>query len=140
MNALSRSDPFTALDLHRQTHTQGTEGAFGMTTRTDSDFDRSARAPRRRKRDAARSGGPGKRAEDAITNLSAYALGLDLEYHQVSGRLLELLKGDVAADELRTLVRERDELEAAREAFRRSVAELHDLTTREAGQAAPDQP
>lgn len=112
-------------------------GRIGMATRTESDYDRSARTPRRRKREAARSSAPGKRAEDAITNLSAYALGLDLEYHQVSDRLVELLKGDVAADELRTLLRERDELEAAREAFRRSVAELHDLTRREAEQAAP---
>jgi hypothetical protein len=108
-----------------------------MTTRAESDHDHTARTTRRRKRDVSRGSDPGKRAEDAITNLSAYALGLDLEYHQASDRLLERLKGDVAADELRTLLRERDDLEAAREAFRRSVAELHDLTRREAEQAPP---
>ena len=110
-----------------------------MTIRSESDDD-GTRTPRHGKREVPPGGDPGKRAEDAITNLSAYALGLDLEYHQLSDRLLERLRGDAAADELRTLLRERDELEAAREAFRRSVGELHDLTRREAEEAAPDQP
>ena len=35
----------------------------------------------------------GKRADDAITNLSAYALKLDFEYGRLDDRLLELLKG-----------------------------------------------
>lgn len=75
----------------------------------------------------------GKRADDAITNLSAYALKLDFEYHRLDDRLLELLEGDAGgADELRGALRERDELGAAREAFRRSVAALHDLASHEA--------
>jgi hypothetical protein len=82
----------------------------------------------------------GKRADDAITNLSAYALKLDFEYHRLDDRLLELLKGGVgAAEELRALLHERDELGAAREAFRRSVAALHDLARCEAHPALSDQ-
>ena len=82
----------------------------------------------------------GKRADDAITTLSAYALKLDCEYHRIDDRLLELLKGRAGeADELHALVRERDELGAARDAFRRSVVALHDLARREAHPALTDQ-
>lgn len=71
----------------------------------------------------------GKVADDAITNLSAYALKLDVEYHRLDDRLRERLKGGAAAaEELRALLHEREELGAAREAFRRSVDSLHDLT------------
>ncbi|MGH2895242.1 MAG: hypothetical protein ACRDPM_18520 [Solirubrobacteraceae bacterium] len=87
-----------------------------------------------------RSDDAGKRADDAITNLSAYALKLDVEYHRLDDRLLEILKREpTAADELRTVLRERDDLGAAREAFRRSVSALHDLTRREAQPALSDQ-
>ena len=81
-----------------------------------------------------------KRADDAITNLSVYALKLDFEYHRVDDRLLELLRGgSETADELRVLLRERDELGAARDAFRRSVASLHDLAKRNSYSALSDQ-
>ena len=89
---------------------------------------------------AVRDDDAGKRADDAITNLSAYALKLDFEYHQLHDRLLELLKGDgAAAEELRAAMRERDELGAAREAFRGSVAALQDLTRSDAQPARSDQ-
>lgn len=82
----------------------------------------------------------GKIADDAITNLSAYALKLDVEYHRLDDRLRERLKGDAeAAEELRALLREREELGAAREAFRRSVASLHDLTRCDALSGCSDQ-
>lgn len=82
----------------------------------------------------------GKRADDAITNLSAYALKLDFEYHRLDDRLLELLRGGAPApDELRVLLREREELGEARDAFRRSVAALHDLTRHEVRRALSDQ-
>jgi hypothetical protein len=99
----------------------------------DSHDDRSGPS-RRRAKDASAvpANGADKRADDAITNLSAYALKLDFEYHRLDDRLLELLHGEVAAaEELRTVLLERDELGAARAAFRRSVAALHDLTRRE---------
>jgi len=86
---------------------------------------------RRAKREvvAAQEDNAGKVADDAITNLSAYALSLDFEYHRVDERLRECLKaGTAAAEELGALLREREELGAAREAFRRSVVALHDLT------------
>jgi hypothetical protein len=96
---------------------------------------------RRAKLDAsARGDDAAKRADDAITNLSAYALKLDVEYHRLDDRLVELLDGEATpAAELRTVMRERAELGAAREAFRRSVAALHDLTQHEARPALSDQ-
>jgi hypothetical protein len=82
----------------------------------------------------------GKIADDAITNLSAYALKLDNEYHQLDDRLRERLTGGAtAAEELRALSREREELGAAREAFRRSVASLHALTRYDALSGCSDQ-
>ncbi|MGA9859795.1 MAG: hypothetical protein WBQ18_18165 [Solirubrobacteraceae bacterium] len=112
-----------------------------MTTNIDSHQDRSGRLRRRTTLgSAACDDRAGKRADDAITNLSAYALRLDFEYHRLDDRLLELLRGGpAAAEEVSTVLRERDELEAARQAFRRSVAELHDLTRREAQPALSDQ-
>ncbi len=111
-----------------------------MLTNIDSHQDRSVRMRRRAKVDPAElSDNTGTRADDAITDLSAYALKLDFEYHRLDDRLLELLKGEAAAEELRTVLRERDELGRAREAFRRSVAALHDLTRREAQPALSDQ-
>jgi len=97
------------------------------------------RTRRRAERDAvARADNRGKVADDAITNLSAYALKLDFEYHRVDDRLRELLKGGAAAaEELRALLHEHEELAAARDAFRRSVASLHDLTRREARPSTP---
>jgi hypothetical protein len=89
---------------------------------------------------AVRDDDAGKRADDAITNLSAYALKLDFEYHQLHDRLRELLKDEgAAAEELRAALRELDELGAAREAFRGSVAALQDLTRSDAQPARSDQ-
>ena len=81
---------------------------------------------RRRTKPEATSAGvdAGKRADDALTNLSAYALKLDVEYHRLDDRLLELVKAESEAEELRAVLRERDEIGAEREAFRRSVAAL----------------
>lgn len=93
----------------------------------------TARMRRRAQREQLDHADSEKLADDAITNLSAYALKLDFEYHRLDDRLRELLKGGAAAaEELRALLHEREELGAAREAFRRSVAALHDLTRREA--------
>ena len=71
-------------------------------------------------------GGPNQRANDAITNLSAYALTLDVEYHRLDDRMLELVKAESEAEELRAVLREREEIGAEREAFRLSVAALRD--------------
>jgi hypothetical protein len=71
-------------------------------------------------------GDAGDRANDALTNLSAYALTLDLEYHRLDDRLFELAEADPAAAELGTVLRARAELAAEREAFRRAVAALRE--------------
>jgi len=112
-----------------------------MTTNINPHHDRKARMRPRAKLDSSACGDDaGKRADDAITNLSAYALKLDFEYHRLQERLAELINSEGAAgEELRTILRERDELGAAREAFRRSVGALHDLTRREAQPARADQ-
>jgi hypothetical protein len=71
-------------------------------------------------------GGAGERANDALTNLSAYALTLDLEYHRLDDRLMELAKTEPAAAELGSVLRERAELAAEREAFRGAVMALRE--------------
>jgi hypothetical protein len=68
------------------------------------------------------------RANDALTNLMAYALTLDVEYHRLDDRLAELAKSDSRAEEVHAILRERDEVGAQREAFRRSVAALREQT------------
>ena len=81
----------------------------------------------RRHRDAGpESGGPSDRANDALTNLSVYALSLDAEYHRLDDRLLELANTEPAAAELGTVLRERDEIAAEREAFRHAVVALRE--------------
>jgi hypothetical protein len=76
-------------------------------------------------------GDAGQRANDALTNLSAYALTLDVEYHRLDDRLLELVKTESEAEELRAVLRERDEIGAEREAFRRSVGALREQAGQE---------
>jgi hypothetical protein len=56
------------------------------------------------------------------------ALKLDVEYHRLDDRLLELVKAESKAEELRAVLRERDQIGAEREASRRSVAALHEQT------------
>jgi len=81
---------------------------------------RRHRNPKRHVRDAS------DRANDALTNLSAYALTLDAEYHRLDDRLLELTKTESAAAELGTVLRERDEIGAERDAFRYAVGALRE--------------
>lgn len=71
-------------------------------------------------------GGVGDRANDALTNLSVYALALDAEYHRRNDRLLELAKTEQTPAELGTVLRERDEIAAEREAFRHAVLALRE--------------
>lgn len=73
----------------------------------------------------------GERADDAVTNLVAYALRLDVEFHRLDARVVELAAGDSDAGELRTALRERDELEAQRQAYRRSVTALREQAGRD---------
>ena len=68
----------------------------------------------------------GDRTNDALTNLNVYALTLDGEYHRLNDRLLELAKTEQAAADLGTVLRERDEIAAERDAFRGAVVALRE--------------
>jgi hypothetical protein len=70
--------------------------------------------------------GVGDRANDALTNLSVYALRLDAEYHRLNDRLLELAHTEQVAAEFGTVLRERDEIAAERDAFRHAVVALRE--------------
>ena len=92
------------------------------------------RIPRRaRRKSPAQGADVGERANNALTNLIAYALTLDIEYHRLDDRLAELAATNSTADELRATVRERDEIGAQRQAYRRSVAALREQAGLEPG-------
>lgn len=55
-----------------------------------------------------------------------YALTLDVEYHRLDDRLLELAKTEPGTSELARVLRERDEIGAEREAFRHAVLALRE--------------
>jgi hypothetical protein len=74
--------------------------------------------------------GVGWRVDDALTNLSAYALTLDRECHRLGDRLLELAKTESEAAERRAVLQERDELEAELRAFRCAVKALREQVAR----------
>jgi hypothetical protein len=67
-----------------------------------------------------------ERANEALTNLSAYALGLDVEYHRLDDRVHELAKHEATAAELGAVLRERDDVAAQREAFRCALTALRE--------------
>ena len=65
-----------------------------------------------------------KRVNDALTDLSAYALTLDVECHRLDDRMLELAQQDSSASERRDLVRKRAEMAEELSAFRRVISAL----------------
>jgi Tfp pilus assembly protein PilO len=71
-----------------------------------------------------------ERAQDALTNLSAYAMTLDAVYLRLDDRLAELANSESEAAELRSVLREREEIAAEREAFRRAVTSLRERVFR----------
>jgi hypothetical protein len=70
--------------------------------------------------------GSNRRVDDALTDLSAYALNLDLEYHRLDERLLELVDGESASDEVREVLRERTQLAEELKAYRAAVTAFRD--------------
>jgi hypothetical protein len=72
------------------------------------------------------TGGLDRRVHDAITDLSAYALTLDVERHRLDSRLRELLERDSSAAERRAVVRERDEIAEELNALRRAIDAFRD--------------
>lgn len=79
---------------------------------------------RRSQRDPEPPGELEKRVNDALTDLSAYALTLDIECHRLDNRVLELTQQDSSASERRALVRKRDEIADELGAFRQVISEL----------------
>jgi len=65
-----------------------------------------------------------KHVNDALTDLSAYALTLDIECHRLDNRVLELAQQDSSASERRAVVRKRDEIADELSAFRQVISEL----------------
>jgi hypothetical protein len=106
-----------------------------MSARKTRTSGRARRTPEAHGDDAGdRADDAGDRTNDALTNLIAYALTLDTEYHRLDDRAAELVSSDSEGEELRTVLRERDEVGAQREAFRRSVTALRE----QAGQESDD--
>ena len=68
----------------------------------------------------------GQRVHDALTDLSAYALSLDSEYHRLDERLHELADAESPSEEVLEVVRERSELAAELKAYRGAITDLRD--------------
>lgn len=77
---------------------------------------RSQREPR----PAAR--GRDQRVNDALTDLSAYALTLETECHRLEVRVLQLAQQESSASERRALVRRRAEIAEELSAFREVIS------------------
>ena len=79
---------------------------------------------RRSQRELRQPGEREKRVNDALTDLSAYALTLDIECHRLDDRVLELAQQDSSASERRDVVRKRDELADELSAFRQVISDF----------------
>ena len=65
-----------------------------------------------------------KRVNDALTDLRAYALTLDIECHRLGDRVLELAQQDSSAAERRAVVKERDDIVDELSEFRQVISDL----------------
>jgi hypothetical protein len=63
---------------------------------------------------------------DALTDLSVYALTLDAERHRLGDRLLELAENDSSVAERRALLQERGEISEEATALRRTITALQE--------------
>ena len=80
-----------------------------------------------------RDGAALERAQDALTNLSAYAMTLDALYLRLDDRLVELANTGSGASELQSVLREREDIAAEREAFRSAVMSLRERVHADCG-------
>jgi hypothetical protein len=80
-----------------------------------------------------RDGGAVERTQDALTNLSAYAMTLDGVYLRLNDRLVELANTESGASEFQSVLREREDVAAEREAFRRAVMSLRERLDADCG-------
>ncbi len=67
---------------------------------------------------------PDKRLCDALTDLNAYALTLDVECHRVESSVLELADGESSAADILAVLRKRRELAEELQAFRCAITAL----------------
>ena len=73
-----------------------------------------------------RGGELNQRMSDALTDLVAYALKLDVEYDLLDRRVEELTREQGSAGDLRSLLRERAELAEEVEEFRGAIASFRE--------------
>jgi hypothetical protein len=71
-----------------------------------------------------------KRMSDALTDLAAYALNLDIEYDRLGKRVGELSEEQCSGADLSALLRERAELAEERQEFRGAIAAFREQLTR----------
>lgn len=91
---------------------------------------RTSRRPRRelqgRDRDSK------QRAHDALTELSAYVLALDMECHRLDAHVSELARVDASPAERRAILDERDEIAEELTALRGVIGALREELTERA--------
>lgn len=71
-----------------------------------------------------------RRMSDALTDLAAYALNLDIECDRLDKRVGALTEADGSAAELWALLRERAELAEERDEFRGAITAFREQFTR----------
>ncbi len=68
---------------------------------------------------------------DALTDLAAYALNLDIEYLRLDKQVGELTQNECSPADLWALLHERAELAEEREEFRGAIAAFREQLTRQ---------
>ena len=68
---------------------------------------------------------------DALTDLAAYALNLDIEYDRLDKRVGKLTEEACSGEDLSALLRERAELAEERDEFRGAIAAFREQLTRQ---------
>lgn len=63
-----------------------------------------------------------QRVHDALTDLAAYAINLDMEYHRLDKRVGQLTQEECSAADLRSVLRERADLAEELKEFRGAIA------------------
>lgn len=71
-----------------------------------------------------------KRTSDALTDLAAYALSLDIEYQRLDKRVWELTHERCSGAALSALLHERAELAEERDEFRGAIVAFREQLTR----------
>jgi hypothetical protein len=96
--------------------------------------------PRSQRKPGRDAGDVDERVNDALTDLSAYALTLDAECHRLGERVLELATQESSSAERRAVVRERAERAEELSAFRRVIRALARAATPAAGERPTRRP